>query len=75
LREGMGFPIAGLVVGIAGASVLARVLQSALFETSPQEPRVFAAMTAILLLASVAACIGPAWRATRADPIAALRSE
>jgi len=75
LREGMGFPIAGLVVGIAGASALARVLQSALFETSPQEPRVFAAMTAILLLASVAACIGPAWRATRADPIAALRSE
>ncbi|HEX5071388.1 MAG TPA: ADOP family duplicated permease [Vicinamibacterales bacterium] len=75
LREGMGIPIAGLAVGIAGATALTRVLQSALFETSPHEPRVLAAMAAVLLLASLAACLGPAWRATRADPIAALRSE
>jgi putative ABC transport system permease protein len=75
LREGMGFPVAGLAVGILGATALSRVLQSSLFETSPQEPRVFAVMAAVLLLVSAAACLGPAWRATRADPIESLRAE
>jgi putative ABC transport system permease protein len=75
LREGMAFPIAGVTIGLGAAIWLTRVLQSLLFETSPQEPRVFAGVISVLLFASAVACLGPAWRATRANPIEALRSE
>jgi putative ABC transport system permease protein len=75
LQEGMAFPIVGLAIGLGAAVWLTRVLQSLLFETSPQEPRVFGLVISVLLLASALACLGPAWRATRADPIEALRSE
>ena len=75
LREGMVFPAIGLAAGIGAAVWLTRVLQASLFETSPLEPRVFVAMAAVLLLVSAAACFGPAWRATRSDPIEALRAE
>jgi len=75
LREGMAFPALGLAVGIGASLALTRLLQASLFETSPQEPRIFAAVTAVLLTASALACLAPAWRATRADPIEALRAE
>jgi putative ABC transport system permease protein len=75
LREGMIFPVAGLAAGIGAAVLFTRVLQSSLYETSPRDPGVFAAMAAVLLLVSAAACLGPAWRATRADPVESLRAE
>ncbi|MBX7186657.1 MAG: ABC transporter permease [Vicinamibacteria bacterium] len=75
VREGMAFPAAGLFVGAAAALGLTRLLQSALYEISPQEPRVFGATVILLLAASAAASIVPAWRATRTDPIEALRAE
>ena len=75
LREGMAFPIVGLTLGMGAAVWFTRVMQSLLFETSPQEPRVFATVISVLLLASALACLGPAWRATRANPIEALRAE
>ena len=75
LGEGLVFPVAGLVAGVAASVGLTRVLRASLYEVSPVEPRVFLGMGALLLLVAAAACLGPAWRATRADPIEALRSE
>jgi putative ABC transport system permease protein len=75
LREGMALPVVGLLVGIAASIALTRVLRSSLYGISPVEPAVFFGMAALLLAVAAAACLGPAWRATRADPIEALRSE
>jgi putative ABC transport system permease protein len=75
LGEGLAFPVAGLLVGVAAAVAATRVLRSVLYEVSPLEPRVFGATLALLLAAAVAACAVPAWRATRADPMEAIRTE
>jgi len=75
LREGLAFPLVGVAVGLGAAVAFTRVLQTSLYETSAQDPVVFGVMTAVLLVASAAACLGPAWRATRADPMESLRAE
>jgi putative ABC transport system permease protein len=46
-----------------------------LYGVSPQEPRIFAVTAALLTLVAAAACLVPAWRATRVDPSEALRSD
>lgn len=75
LREGMVFPLAGLAVGVALSLAATRVLQASLYGISPQEPRVFVGTAALLIVVAAAACLVPAWRATRADPMEALRAE
>jgi predicted permease len=75
LREGMVFPVIGLVLGTAGSAAVTRMLRSSLYEASPVEPGVLAGMGGLLLIVAVMACLGPAWRATRADPVDALRSD
>ncbi len=75
LREGLAFPIIGMLVGVAASIAATRVLQSSLYEVSPMEPRVFAGTVVLLLTAAVGACLIPAWRATRADPMTTIRAE
>ena len=75
LREGMGFPLAGLLLGVALALGVTRLLRASLYEVSPLEPLVYLRTAALLLLVSAAACLVPAWRATQADPMEALRAE
>lgn len=75
LRQGMVFPVIGLVLGTLGSLGATRLLQASLYEVSPQEPRVLIGTALLLLLVSAIACFVPAWRATRTDPIEALRSE
>jgi putative ABC transport system permease protein len=75
IREGMGFPLAGLVVGAAAAIGSTRVLASSLYEISPTEPGVFLGTAVLLLGVAVLACAVPAWRATRVDPMEALRAD
>jgi putative ABC transport system permease protein len=75
VREGLAFPIIGMVVGIAGSAGATRLIRASLFEVSQLEPRVFAATIALLLVTAVAACIAPAFRAIRADPIETLRAD
>jgi putative ABC transport system permease protein len=60
---------------MAGALVLVRSLATVLFEMRPHDPGVFAAAAGVLLAMAVMACIVPALRAVRIDPISILRAE
>ncbi|MFI5232894.1 MAG: ADOP family duplicated permease [Gemmatimonadales bacterium] len=75
VREGLAFPSAGLAIGIVGALAVTRLLRSELYGVGTTDLRVFAVTAALLLCVSVLACIVPALRATRADPLEALRAE
>lgn len=75
LRGGLKLVAIGVVLGLAGALALTRVLQSQLFGVSAYDPLVFIGNAALLLAVATAACLLPAFRATRVNPITALRSE
>jgi predicted permease len=74
LRQGIAFPAIGLIVGLSVSLGATRLLQASLYEVRPTEPRVLIATVAVLACASVLACLLPARRATRVDPMIALRS-
>lgn len=75
LREGMGFPALGLLAGLAASLLLGHFLQAALYEVTPADPVVLISTIGVLLLASLFACYTPARRATRQDPLIALRAD
>ena len=72
-REGALLAICGLALGIAGALVTTRLLQGLLYGVEPLDPATFAAVPIILGTVAVVACLNPARRATRVDPVIALR--
>jgi ABC-type antimicrobial peptide transport system permease subunit len=67
--------LAGLAVGVAAAFGLTRLLNAQLFGVKPSDPLTFAAVPAILLVVALAAACIPALRASRVDPLVALRHE
>jgi putative ABC transport system permease protein len=73
LREGVGQAVFGLVLGLGAAALLMRGFRSMLYEVSPTDPLTLAAVAAILLAAALLACLVPARRAMRVDPVATLR--
>ena len=75
LRGGLKLVALGVVLGLAGALALTRVLQSQLFGVSAHDPLAFVANAALLLAVAALACLLPALRATRVDPLTALRAE
>ena len=75
MRQGLTMVMTGLVLGLAGAVALSRVLANLLFDTMPTDPTTFAIVSLVLLVAALAACFLPARRTMRVDPIAALRTE
>lgn len=75
LRQGMLVAAVGAGVGVIGAFAVSRFLQTLLFEVSPADPATFAAVVVILGSTALAACYLPARRATRVDPMVALRNE
>jgi putative ABC transport system permease protein len=75
LTRALRIVLAGLVVGLAGAAGVTRVLQTFLFGVTPTDPLVFTAVTLLVLAVGLMAAWMPARRATRIDPWAALRAE
>ena len=72
---GTRLAVAGLALGIVGSLALTRLIESLLFQVEPRDPTTFVTVSAILLGIGVVASWLPARRATRIDPIAALRAD
>lgn len=75
LADGVRLVVFGLVLGLAGALALSGVLASQLFGVSPREPVIYGTVAGILLTVGLIASFVPAWRATRVDPVVAMRAE
>jgi putative ABC transport system permease protein len=75
LRQGIGLTIVGLIIGVGVGLVATRVLTDMLFGVTPRDPLTFIGVPALLLLVAFLACYVPARRATRIDPLVALRYE
>ncbi len=75
LADGLRPALIGLALGLAASTVTVRLIHSMLYETQPLDLAVFAAVAATLLLVAALACMAPAWRASRLDPMQALRME
>lgn len=75
VREGVLFPMVGLAVGVALAIGAGGVLRGMLYDVAPTDPRVIGGTAALIVLATVAACLVPGWRATRVDPGITMRAE
>lgn len=75
LRGAMVPLSAGLMVGLAAALILSRLLSSLLYETSQTDPITYLGAALLLLALGIAASLRPAWRAATADPLRSLRTE
>jgi putative ABC transport system permease protein len=75
LKQGMALALAGVGLGLAAAAALTRLIKSLLFDVSVTDPLTFASVALLLMLAAMLACYLPARRATKVDPLVALRHE
>jgi putative ABC transport system permease protein len=75
LRQGVLFAIVGAAIGLIAAVALSRLIASLLYQVSPHDPRIFVLAPLTLMVIALAATLIPALRATRVDPMEALRAE
>ncbi|MEP6832094.1 MAG: ADOP family duplicated permease [Gemmatimonas sp.] len=75
LQEGVRVVMLGVAIGVVVALALGSLVAAMLYNTSPRDPGVLVTSTAVLLVVAMLACLIPAWRASRVDPLTALRAE
>jgi ABC-type antimicrobial peptide transport system permease subunit len=75
LRRSLEHMTIGLAIGLAAAMAVGQVLQAFLVQTSTRDPVTLVTIVVLLVVVAFAACVGPARRATRLDPLHALRHE
>jgi predicted permease len=75
LSDGLRPALYGLTLGLAASIWAVRLIQSMLYGTQPLDPAIFASVAASMLVVAALACLVPAWRASRIDPMQALRME
>jgi predicted permease len=75
LRQGLSLTFVGIAIGVVGALGVARLTQSLLFGVSPTDPATYLAVGGMILLVALIACLLPAQRAMRVDPLVAIRNE
>jgi len=75
LADGLRPALIGLLLGLAASAATTQFVKSMLYETQPLDPEVFAAVAALLMGSAALACMVPAWRASRLDPMRVLRME
>lgn len=75
LADGLRPALIGLLLGLAASAATTQFIKSMLYETQPLDPGVFAAVAVLLMASAALACMVPAWRASRLDPMRVLRME
>jgi putative ABC transport system permease protein len=75
LIDGLQPAAIGLIIGLAGGALAAKLIRNMLYGVQPLDERVFVIVTLLLALVALAGCIVPAWQASRVNPMEALRSE
>jgi len=74
MRGGIQLVAAGLVIGLAAAAGTSRLIQTLLFDVRPLEPAIYASVAAVFAMVAALACLLPSLRASRIDPLIALRA-
>jgi len=74
ISRGLTLTAAGILVGVAMALAMTRMLGGYLYNVNPRDPLAFGSGFAVMTITAIAACLLPAWRATRTDPARALRN-
>jgi predicted permease len=75
MSRGLFLTASGVAIGVLAAFMLTRLMSNMLYKISPHDPLAFGSAIAVITIASLAACFFPAWRATRIDPVQALREQ